>query len=84
MSDNPVVPEDERARLPTSANLEVGGGGEATEEKSKDSITLGLGDADDPPCEACVDKDRLETGDRVDPDHGVDGLLKKGVRGGER
>lgn len=75
---DPVVPKDERPRLPPRANLEVGRGGKPAEEEGEDGVALSLGDADDASGKAGVDEDGLEARDRVDADDGVDSFLVVG------
>lgn len=74
MVDDSVIPDSHVSSFPPPPGSRIGLLREAVLEKSEGSIALSLWDADKTGNKSGVDKHRLETSNRVDPNHGVNGV----------
>jgi len=70
--DDSVIPNCHVSSFPPPPGRSVSLLGKAVFQESKSSITLRLGDTDEPGDKPRVDKDRFQTSDRVDTDDRVD------------
>lgn len=74
MVDDSVIPDGHVSSFPPPPGSRIGLLRETVLEESKGSIALSLWDTDKTGDKSGVDKHRLETSNRVDPNHRVNGV----------